>query len=71
MTKLTGELPMEAIQPFTPSNGRFAAPIEMGRVLVLLGSDLGGFISGVNLPVDFGYCAEVAMGQRDNLMNIS
>ena len=43
----------------------------MGRVMVLLGSDLAGFVSGVNLPVDFGYCAEVAMGQRENLMGIS
>ena len=71
MTTLMGEMPKEAIEPFTPSNGRFAASLEMGRVLVLLGSDLAGFISGVNIPVDFGYCAEVAMGQRDNLMNIS
>ena len=71
MTKLTGEMPREMIQPFVPSNGRFAEPIEMGRVIVLLGSDLAGFVSGVNLPVDFGYCAEVAMEQRDNLMNIS
>jgi hypothetical protein len=42
----------------------------MGRALVLMNSALAGFVSGVNLPVDFGYCAEVAMGQRDNLMGI-
>jgi NAD(P)-dependent dehydrogenase (short-subunit alcohol dehydrogenase family) len=71
MTQLTKQIPEEAIQLFCPSNGRFAEPAEMGRVLVMLGSDLAGFVSGVNLPVDFGYCAEVAMGQRDNLMNIS
>ena len=71
MTQLTKEIPEDAVKLFCPSNGRFAEPAEMGRVMVLLGSDLAGFISGVNLPVDFGYCAEVAMGQRDNLMNIS
>jgi NAD(P)-dependent dehydrogenase (short-subunit alcohol dehydrogenase family) len=71
MSKLTKEIPEEAITPFFPSNGRFAEPDEMGRALVMLGSDLACFVSGVNVPVDFGYCAEVAMGQRDNLMNIS
>jgi len=71
MSKLTKEIPEEAITPFFPSNGRFAEPDEMGRALVMMGSDLACFVSGVNLPVDFGYCAEVAMGQRDNLMNIT
>lgn len=71
MSKLTKEIPEAAITPFFPSNGRFAEPEEMGRALVMMGSDLACFVSGVNLPVDFGYCAEVTMGQRDNLMNIS
>jgi hypothetical protein len=59
------------IQPFCPSNGRFATPEEMGEPLVLLNSRLASFVSGLNVPVDFGYCAEIAMGQRDNLMGIS
>lgn len=71
MTKLKTKIPGEALKVFEPSIGREADPVEMGRALVLLGTDLAGFISGVNLPVDFGYCAEVAMGQRDNLMGIS
>lgn len=71
MTQLTQQIPEQAIKLFCPSIGRFAEPIEMGRALVMLGSDLAGFVSGVNLPVDFGYCGEVAMGQRDNLMKIS
>ena len=71
MVQLTKQIPEDAIKLFCPTLGRFAEPIEMGRVLVMLGSDLAGFVSGVNLPVDFGYCGEVAMGQRDNLMNIS
>jgi NAD(P)-dependent dehydrogenase (short-subunit alcohol dehydrogenase family) len=71
MQKLTEVLPESMMDPFKPANGRTADPADMGRVMVLLGSDLAGFISGVNLPVDYGYCAEVAMGQRDNLMNIS
>ena len=71
MSKLTKQVPEAAITPFFPANGRFAEPEEMGRALVMMGSDLACFVSGVNLPVDFGYCAEVAMGQRENLMNIS
>ena len=71
MTRLNETIPVEAIEIFTPAHGRMAEPADMGRVMVLLGSDLAGFISGVNLPVDFGYCAEVAMGQRENHMNIS
>ena len=71
MTKLNESIPEAAIKPFVPANGRFAEPEEIGRTLVMLGSDLAAFVSGVVLPVDYGYCAEVAMGQRDNLMNIS
>ena len=71
MSKLTKVIPEEAISPFFPANGRFAESEEMGRALVMMGSDLACFVSGVNLPVDFGYCAEVAMEQRDNLMGIS
>jgi len=71
MDQLTKEIPAEAIRMFCPSNGRFATPEEMGEPLVLLNSRLASFISGQNVPVDFGYCAEVAMGQRDNLMGIS
>jgi hypothetical protein len=43
----------------------------MGEPLVLLNSRLASFVSGLNVPVDFGYCAEIAMGQRENLMGIS
>jgi len=71
MEKLSEALSEAVVMPFTPANGTIAGPADMGRVMILLGSDLAGFISGVNLPVDYGYCAEVAMGQRDNLMNIS
>lgn len=70
MTQLTKDFPRDAIAPFCPSNGRFAEPAEMGRVVVMLGSDLAGFVSGLNVPVDFGYCAEIAMGQRENLLRI-
>lgn len=70
MTELTKTIPKEAISGFAPAHGRFAPPEEMGKALVMLGSDLASFVSGVNLPVDYGYCGEVAMGQRDNPMNI-
>jgi hypothetical protein len=42
----------------------------MGEPLVLLNSKLASFVSGNNLPVDFGYCAEVWTQQRDNLLGI-
>jgi NAD(P)-dependent dehydrogenase (short-subunit alcohol dehydrogenase family) len=73
MQKLTGEgqIPREAVDLFLPSNGRYASGAEMGEPLVLLNSKLAGFVSGINLPVDFGYCAEVLTGQRDDLMGIS
>jgi hypothetical protein len=43
----------------------------MGEPLVLLNSKLASFVSGNNLPVDFGYCAEIFMGQRDDLLGIA
>lgn len=70
MDQLMKDYPREALAPFAPAHGRFAEGIEMGRTLVFLGSALAGFVSGVNLPVDYGYCAEIAMGQRDNPMGI-
>lgn len=70
MDQLTQDVDRDAIKAFCPSNGRFADPAEMGEPLVLLNSKLASFVSGVNLPVDFGYCAEVWMQQRDNLMGI-
>jgi NAD(P)-dependent dehydrogenase (short-subunit alcohol dehydrogenase family) len=71
--KLTGEgqMPTEVIDMFTPSNGRYATGAEMGEPLVLLNSKLASFVSGVNLPVDFGYCAEIFMGQREDLLGIA
>ena len=73
MTKLTGEgqIPAEAVELFLPSNGRYAVGADMAGPLVLLNSRLAGFVSGNNLPVDFGYCAEVVMGQRDDLLGIA
>ena len=73
MDKLKGEgkMPAEAIDLFLPSNGRYATGPEMGEPLVLLNSKLASFVSGNNLPVDFGYCAELFMGQRDDLLGIT
>ena len=65
-----GQIPDEAVELFLPSNGRYATGKDMGEPLVLLNSPLAGFVSGVNLPIDFGYSAEVYMGQRDDLMGI-
>ena len=73
MDKLKGEgkMPDELVDLFLPSNGRYATGAEMGEPLVLLNSKLASFVSGNNLPVDFGFCAEVYMGQRDDLLSIS
>lgn len=73
MTKLKGEgqIPDDAVALFLPSNGRYATGAEMGEPLVLLNSKLASFVSGQNLPVDFGYCAEVNMGLRDDLLGIA
>ena len=73
MDKLKGEgkVPDEAIDLFLPSNGRYATGAEMGEPLVLLNSKLASFVSGNNMPVDFGYCAEIFMGQRDDLLGIA
>lgn len=73
MDKLKGEgqMPDELVDLFLPSNGRYATGEEMGEALVLLNSKLARFVSGVNLPVDFGYCAETFMSQRDDLLGIS
>ena len=66
-----GQIPDEAVELFLPSNGRYASGAEMGEPLVLLNSKLASFVSGNNLPIDFGYCAEVTMGQRDDLLGIA
>jgi NAD(P)-dependent dehydrogenase (short-subunit alcohol dehydrogenase family) len=66
-----GQVPEEAVALFLPSNGRYASGADMGRVMILLNSDLAGFVSGNNLPVDFGYSAEVFMGQRDDLLGLA
>ena len=72
MDKLTGEgqMPEEIIDMFLPSNGRYATGAEMGEPLVLLNSKLASFVSGNNLPVDFGFCAEIFVEQRDDLLGI-
>jgi NAD(P)-dependent dehydrogenase (short-subunit alcohol dehydrogenase family) len=66
-----GQIPDEAVELFLPSNGRYATGAEMGEPLVLLNSKLASFVSGNNLPVDFGYCAEVTLGQRDDFLGIA
>lgn len=69
--QLTQHIDESVVSLFFPPVGRFATPEEMGEPLVLLNSKLASFISGVNIPIDYGYTAEVLMEQRDNLMGIS
>lgn len=60
----------DVVSLFKPAHGEYAKPEDMGHALVALNSKLNGFVSGNNLPVDFGYCAEIYMGQRDNLLGV-
>ncbi len=71
LLKGEGQIPDDAVELFLPSNGQYATGAEMGAPLVLLNSKLASFVSGNNLPVDFGYCAEIFMGQRDDLLGIA
>ena len=71
LLKGEGQIPDDAVELFLPSNGQYATGAEMGAPLVMLNSKLASFVSGNNLPVDFGYCAEIFMGQRDDLLGIA
>jgi NAD(P)-dependent dehydrogenase (short-subunit alcohol dehydrogenase family) len=46
-------------------SGRVAQPRDIALVLAFLGSDASGFVNGVNLNVDLGFSAGMAMGQLD------
>jgi NAD(P)-dependent dehydrogenase (short-subunit alcohol dehydrogenase family) len=46
-------------------SGRVAQPRDIALVLAFLGSDASGFVNGVNLNVDLGFSAAMAMGQLD------
>jgi NAD(P)-dependent dehydrogenase (short-subunit alcohol dehydrogenase family) len=48
--------------------GRNATADEMAQPLILLNSSAASFVSGHNLFVDFGYVAQVTMGQRPSLL---
>ncbi len=66
-----GQMPDEAIDLFLPPNGQYATGADMADPLILLNSSMAGFVSGINMPVDFGYCGEVFSGLRDDLMGIA
>lgn len=46
-------------------SGRVAQPRDIALVLAFLGCDASGFVNGVNLNVDLGFSAGMAMGQLD------
>lgn len=46
-------------------SGRVAQPRDIAMVLAFLGSDASEFVNGVNLNVDLGFSAGMAMGQLD------
>lgn len=73
MEKLKGEgqMPDEIIDMFLPPNDKYASGADMGDPLVWLNSRLAGFVSGIVLPVDFGYSAQVLTGQRDDFFGMA
>jgi NAD(P)-dependent dehydrogenase (short-subunit alcohol dehydrogenase family) len=50
--------------------GRYATSEEMAEPLIFLNSNMARFVSGHDLVIDYGYTAEVEMGQRENLLGI-
>jgi NAD(P)-dependent dehydrogenase (short-subunit alcohol dehydrogenase family) len=46
-------------------SGRVAQPRDIALALSFLGTDASGFVNGVNLNVDLGFSAGLAMGQVD------
>ncbi len=69
--KNEGGIPDDAVSLFLPPNGRYGEADDMARAMLMMNSDLARFVSGVNLPVDYGYCGQVHVGQRDDLMGIA
>jgi NAD(P)-dependent dehydrogenase (short-subunit alcohol dehydrogenase family) len=55
----------KAIDWCIEQSGRVAQPRDIAMVLAFLGSDASGFVNGVNLNVDLGFSAGMAMGQLD------
>jgi NAD(P)-dependent dehydrogenase (short-subunit alcohol dehydrogenase family) len=55
----------KAIDWCIEQSGRVAQPRDIALVLAFLGSDASGFVNGVNLNVDLGFSAGMAMGQLD------
>ncbi|MFT4306582.1 MAG: SDR family oxidoreductase [Microbacterium sp.] len=45
---------MDAVEADLGPAGRLAESVDMARVLVFLGSDLAGYVSGAHLSVDYG-----------------
>jgi len=45
--------------------GRAISPAEVAATLAFLGSPGAGYINGVNLDIDGGFCAAMATGQVD------
>jgi NAD(P)-dependent dehydrogenase (short-subunit alcohol dehydrogenase family) len=55
----------KAIDWCIEESGRVAQPRDIALVLAFLGCDASGFVNGVNLNVDLGFSAGMAMGQVD------
>jgi NAD(P)-dependent dehydrogenase (short-subunit alcohol dehydrogenase family) len=63
------QIPKDAMdEHFQAPVGRNATAEEMAEPLILLNSTAARFVSGHNLFVDFGYVAQVTMGQRPGLL---
>jgi NAD(P)-dependent dehydrogenase (short-subunit alcohol dehydrogenase family) len=57
--------PKQVFDAFSEPVGRQATPEEQAYPLLLLNSGAAGFLSGVALPVDYGFTGGVVTGQLD------
>ncbi len=70
MKDLFDQFGKEAADLYIAPCGRYATSEEMAEPLIFLNSNMARFVSGHDLVIDYGYTAEVEMGQRDNLLGI-
>jgi 3-oxoacyl-[acyl-carrier protein] reductase len=53
-TRMTSDLPDDAVASLSGPISRFAAPSEIADAVLFWGSEAAGYVTGVVLPVDGG-----------------
>jgi len=57
--------PKQVFEAFSEPVGRMSQPEEQAYPLVFLNSEAAGFLSGVAMPVDYGFTGGVQTGVLD------